>query len=267
MRTSVKASLAVALLLATAAAAAGLGAGSGSASRRAGTPPASIALPAISGLQVGQTLTVTPGTWAGDQPMTFEYTWQRSDGTTFHAIPGVPSNATSYTLTDADIGHNLLVQVKAINAAGWAWGTSAPTSHVNGATAGDTVDLGGGLIGVSVNRVTLPNRLVVSAAEFSPTALAPGGSLTATVHVTDTAGHPVSGALVQVIGLPFGSIKPTAEVPTGADGTARITLAATAQLARVPGGAIALSIRARKNGDNVLAGVTATRLVKLSITH
>jgi hypothetical protein len=39
----------------------------------------------------------------------------------------------------------------------------------------------------------------------------------------------------------------------------------TSQLAHTPGGAIALSIRARKPGENPLAGVTAQRLVKLNI--
>jgi len=55
-----------------------------------------------------------------------------------------------------------------------------------------------------------------------------------------------------------------AEVATGTDGTASITLTASSQLASA-GGAIALQVRARKSGENVLTGVTGTRLVKLDV--
>jgi hypothetical protein len=44
-----------------------------------------------------------------------------------------------------------------------------------------------------------------------------------------------------------------------------IALTGTSQLAHTPGGAIALSIRARKPGENPLAGVTAQRLVQLHV--
>ena len=267
MRISAKATVTAALVLAVAALAAALGAASGSASPRAADPPRNAAAPVITGLQVGQTLTATQGVWTGGQPTSYEYTWQRSDGVTFKAIPGAPTNSSTYTVTPDDIGHSILVQVKAINKDGYDWGTSRPTSSVTGATAGDTVDLGGGLTGVSVDRVTLPNRLVIDTPQFSPAAIAPGGNLTARFRVVDTAGHPVRGALVQVVALPFGSIKPTSEATTGADGYATITLSGTAQLAHVPGGAIALSVRARKTGENVLAGITATRLVKLEVSH
>jgi hypothetical protein len=263
MRTSVKASLGLASVLALVAAVALFVASSGSASPANPQPPGNVAVPAITGLQVGQTLSVTPGTWAGETPMTFIYTWLRSSATGFTAIPGA-GNPT-YTLTDADIGHNLFVQVKATNADGFQWANSSTTSHVTGATAADTIPLPGGQTSVLIDHVTLPNRLVVQSVTFAPAALKAGGTVTANVLVQDAFGHPVRGALVQIVGLPFGAIKQPAEVATGTDGTASIVLTATAELARA-GGAMALSVRARKPGDNVLTGVTASRLVKLPVS-
>jgi len=240
---------------------AGIGVQSGLASSAASGPPINTGFPLITGLQVGQTLSVTSGTWTGATPMTYYYTWQRSAGSTFAAIPG--AQGTTYTATPADIGHNLLVQVKAQNAAGQAWSTSATTSFVTGPTAADTQPLAGGLTSVLIDHVVPPDRLVIDTPTFAPAALKPGGSVAATFRVVDVFDNPVRGALVQVVALPFGTVKPTAEATTGADGTATMTLVGTATLARVPGGAIALSVRARKQGENVLAGVTGTRLVEL----
>ena len=108
---------------------------------------------------------------------------------------------------------------------------------------------------------------MIATADFSPLKISASGTVTAKVTVVDTFKHPVHGVLVQVTALPFGSIKQPAEVTTDNDGIATITLTGMPQLAHTPGGAIALSVRARKSGDNVLAGVTAERLVKLDVQH
>jgi len=263
MRISAKASVAGVSVLALTAAVTLIAVGSGSAGTKDVQPPGNIAIPTITGLQVGQTLSVTSGTWVGATPMTFQYTWLRSGG------PGgwtaIPDAATGlYTLTDADIGHNLFVQVKATNAGGLQWANSLTTSQVTGATAADTVALPNGQTSVLIDRVTLPNRLVVQSVSFSPSSLEPGGKTTAQVLVQDAFGHPVRGALVQIVGLPFGAVVQAPEAATGADGTASITLTAGPKLAGA-GGAIALQVRARKSGENVLTGVTGTRLVKLSV--
>ncbi|MGD0713361.1 MAG: hypothetical protein ABSB24_04155 [Gaiellaceae bacterium] len=262
MRTSVKASLAAAVILALALTAALIGVGSGSASPINPQPPVPIAVPSLTGLQVGQTLTATPGTWAGGTPMTFLYFWLRSSGSGWSQIP--TASGPTYTLTDADIGHNLFVQVKATNEDGYQLASSATTSLVTGATASDTQTLPDGTTSVSVDNVTLPDRLVVQSATFSPTTIKPGGTVTARIVVFDALNHPVRGALVQVIPLPYGSVTRPAEVATGADGSASVTLTATSQLARA-GKLVGLCIQARKNGDNVLTGVTGMRLVNLSV--
>ena len=74
------------------------------------------------------------------------------------------------------------------------------------------------------------------------------------------------GAIVKVVGLPFGAVQPPMSVTTGADGVAQVTITASSKLAGMGAKAIALSIRAAKPGDTVLAGVTGTRLVKLPVS-
>jgi hypothetical protein len=237
----------------------------GAASRTATDPPRNISPPTLTALQVGQTLSADVGKWSGTAPFTFYYQWTRSDGGDGTPIAG--AGGPTYTPTEADIGHSIFVQVKAENAAGPGWANSPYTSAVTGATAADAVTLPDGRTSVLVDHVSLPDRLVIPSAEFTPTKLTSSGTVTARVTVVDRQQHPVRGVLVQVVALPFGSIKPVAEATTDTTGVATIALTGTAQIAQTPGGAIALSIRARKPGDDVLTGVTATRWVKLDVSH
>jgi hypothetical protein len=262
MRTSVKASATAAFILALALTAALIGVGSGSATPINPQPPVPISVPAVTGLQVGQTLSATSGTWAGETPMTFLYFWLRSNGASWSLIPGV--SGPTYTLTDADIGHNLFVQVKATNGDGYQLSNSATTSQVTGASAADTVALPGGGVSVLVDHVALPDRLVVSATTFSPTSIAKGGTVTAHVVVTDVLGHPVRGASVQVIPLPYGAVLRPAAAVTGGDGSVSVALKATGQLSRA-GKLVGVCIQATKPGDDVAKGVTGMVLVNLPV--
>lgn len=263
MRTKVKASLAAAVL-ALVLTAALIGVGSGSATPINPQPPIPIWIPSLTGLQVGQTLVATPGTWAGATPMTFLYFWLRSSVSGWTLIPG--DSGPTYTITDADIGHNFFVQVKATNSDGYQLSNSATTSQVGGAASADTVALPGGGVSVLVDHVTLPDRLVVQTTTFSPTAIKPGGTVTARVVVMDTTGHPVRGASVQLIPLPYGAVLRPAAVTTGADGSASVTLKATGQLSRA-GKLVGVYVQATKPGDNIATGVTASTLVNLTVGH
>jgi hypothetical protein len=265
MRTSLK----VAVVLGAAAVGAVIAGGAlvatGAASRADALPPRSIVPPTVTGLQVGQTQTAGVGTWTGTGPITYTYQWVRSDGG--DGTPIVGATAPTYTPTDADIGHSVFVQVKGQNAAGPGWANSYWTSQVAGATSSATVALPDGRTSVSADNVALPNHLIVSAAAFAPAKISASGSVVAKVTVLDTLQHPVHGALVQIVAIPFGSLGVLAEATTDDSGVATFTLKGTSQLARTPGGVLGLSIRARKTGDDVLAGVTATRLFGLPVTH
>ena len=87
--------------------------------------------PAISGLaQVGQTLTVSPGTWNGTAPITYAYQWRRcdSDGLGCFAIHGATSS--SYVLGTSDLGRTLRVEVTAVNQVGSVMTNSRPSPVV-----------------------------------------------------------------------------------------------------------------------------------------
>jgi hypothetical protein len=84
---------------------------------------------------VGQTLTASPGTWSGIQPITYAYQWLRCTSNCA-AITG--ATGASYTPTSADQGAVLRVAVTASNGFGSASATSAPTATVQGAPAPTT---------------------------------------------------------------------------------------------------------------------------------
>jgi hypothetical protein len=93
-------------------------------------PPVNTAPPAILGsAQQGQTLTATPGSWSGAQPINYAYQWQRCD-TTGANCANVGTADSSYTLTSADVGSTIVVAVTASNSAGSATASSAATMVV-----------------------------------------------------------------------------------------------------------------------------------------
>ena len=67
-----------------------------------------------------KTLTATTGTWSGTQPMTYDYTWLRcsSSGYPCDSTPAQSGGSNQYVIQPADVGHKLLLQVDATNAAG-----------------------------------------------------------------------------------------------------------------------------------------------------
>ncbi|MGH3609986.1 MAG: beta-propeller fold lactonase family protein, partial [Pseudonocardiaceae bacterium] len=106
-------------------------------------PPSNSALPAITGTTTpGQTLTATAGTWAGTQTG-YAYQWQDCDtnganctpiaGASGYSLSGAPAT-NSYTLTPADAGHTIRVQVTATNSAGSTPAISTASATVTGST-------------------------------------------------------------------------------------------------------------------------------------
>jgi hypothetical protein len=92
-------------------------------------PPVSTAPPAILGSeQQGQTLTASPGSWSGAQPIGYAYQWQRCD--TNGANCANVGTTDGYTLTGADVGNTIVVAVTASNTVGSATASSAATMAV-----------------------------------------------------------------------------------------------------------------------------------------
>ena len=103
---------------------------------RAAVGPENEELPTISGTaEVGETLTASPGTWTGDEPIDYAYQWQRcdSDGTNCSDIGSATGQ--TYNLTAADSSKKVRVEVTASNDAGSAAAESALTAQVTQAPA------------------------------------------------------------------------------------------------------------------------------------
>ena len=239
--------------------------GSGNATSRptevvqaTGTAPKNTAPPTISGTtQEGSTLTVSPGSWTGTPAPSFSYQWERCVGTGggCTAIPGATN--TTYVATSADVAHTLLAEVTAKNSNGSSTANSSETDLIAPAT-------GGGGSAISVTQVSLPNRLIIDGVKFSPSPVTSRGTITARFHVSDTRGFSISGALVYALGLPYGWVYNAPEQPTDSTGWATIQIRPTANMP-LKRGALVIFVRARKPGDNLLAGVSTRRLVQATI--
>jgi hypothetical protein len=221
-------------------------------------PPINTKPPTISGTpQEGQTLTANHGTWSGATPQTYTYQWRRCDSTGGSCADITGATSGTYVLKSADVGNTLRVRVTAHNSLGARSATSTPTAVIvkAGAPAGATV---------SIADVSLPNRLVIDRVQFSPVILRSRRPFVARFRVTDLQGHPVQGALVFVVGIPFGNTTTPPERVTGSDGYVTFVIRPTRHL-RTARGSQPFFVRARKPGERLIAGVSTRRLVNLSV--
>ena len=100
------------------------------------TAPANTAPPTIAGTaQEGESLTASPGTWSGTQPIDYAYQWLRCNSTGANCNPIGGATSTTYTLTSTDVGSTIEVAVTASNMAGSATANSAPTAVVTSSLA------------------------------------------------------------------------------------------------------------------------------------
>jgi hypothetical protein len=222
----------------------------------AANAPANTAAPSIAGTpRVGQVLTAVEGTWA-NTPTSYAYQWLRCDNTGNNCGAIANAVAKTYTVVAGDAASTLRVSVTAGNPKGSGTATSGQTPVVA------AVSGGGGGSAVPVSQVSLPNRLLVQQAKFRPAVLHSRAPFTARFRVVDTQGRPIAGALVYILGLPYGWVRSAPEVATGADGWATLTLSPTSALPRRS--SIVIFVRARKPGDSLLAGVSTRRLVQVT---
>lgn len=221
-----------------------------------GTAPKNTSPPTISGTtQEGATLTVNHGTWSGTPAPTFSYQWERCVGTGGGCSATAGATGTTYVPTSADVAHTLLVQVTARNIAGSSTANTAETDLIAPAKSAQ------GGAAIQVSQVSLPNRLIIDGVKFSPTPATSRGLITARFHVSDTRGFSISGALVYVLGLPYGWVYGSPETATDSSGWATIQIRPTRNMP-LRRGDLVMFVRARKPGDNLLAGVSTRRLVQ-----
>jgi len=220
-----------------------------------GGPPIDTTAPKVSGtVAVGNTVTVSGGSWSGTQPIAVSYRWERCDSNGGNCSWINGATAADYRITTADAGHRLIVEVTAKNAYG-SQQAVVTAGNIGGSGAGGAV-----LVGT----VNLPDRLVIDRVKFSPNPARARTPILARFHVSDGSGRSVSGALVYALGLPYGWTYHTPEQATDATGWATLTIRPTRTMP-LRRGALVMFVRARKPGDSLLAGVSTRRLVQENI--
>ena len=207
--------------------------------------------PKVSGTaEAGQELKVDDGTWTVT-PQSIAYQWLRCNRNGRICSPIAGATTETYRVVSGDVAHALVAQVTAkvgSTAQAALSASTAPVAAEGEALPAGARALGTGKFSIPIRSVELPARLVVAGASVQKHS-------GLRVVVSDSRGYAVRGALVQVV-APYGWVEGVKEAKTRPDGT--VTLPLRAKAGHPP--LVVLYVRARKAGDDVLAGVTASRL-------
>jgi hypothetical protein len=225
--------------------------------------PTNTAPPTLTGEErQGATLTTSNGSWTSTTTITYTYAWQRceANGTGCADIAGATANR--YVVQAADVGKRLRSRVTARNTTGSSTAFSALTGVITAGAEGQ-IRLPSGLISVPASAVALPARLVISDVQYSQMPIRSRNPLQMRVRVKDSRGFVVRDALVYSTAVPFGRITQPGEVRTDQEGWATLTITPTRLLPLANGYLLTQFVRARKEGDDVLAGVSTRRLVSV----
>jgi hypothetical protein len=243
---------------------AGSGLAQGSAAQ-ANYAPANTAAPTIGGTpQVGQTLTANPGTWTSQTTPTYTYVWQRCDGQGAGCAAITGATASTYAVQSADLGKTLRVVVTATNPTGSSSATSAQTAAVTQPGPDGAIKQTDGETSIPASSVALPERLIIDSVRFTPGRLNNRAPFVGRFHVADTRGYVVRDALVKVTALPYGWARSGAEVRTDETGWATLTINPTVNMP-LGRNALVMFVRARVEGQSLLAGSSSRRLVQVTI--
>jgi hypothetical protein len=230
------------------------------------TTPVVTALPTIGGTPMsGQRFTAGPGAWSGTPPITFAYQWLRCDAQGGSCSNIIGATGATYLLGNADVERRLRVTVTARNSAGSRAATSGPTALVVKPPPpgpDGQIKLPNGATSIPATSVSLPQRLIVDRVSFTPNPVQSRDPFTVTFRVVDTRGFVVRDALVFVRSTPLVTTTP-AEQRTGMDGTVTMQIVPEPSFRLQDGYNVQFFVRARKAGENVLAGVSTRRLVQV----
>lgn len=254
----------VAAIVAALTVVAGTGFAEPTTAAQANYSPTNTTKPAIAGTaQTGQTLTASQGSWTSDTTPTFTYQWMLCDAQGNNCTSIVSATNQTYAVQTTDVAKTLRVTVSAKNTSGSTTATSAQTSAV--AQAGSTG--GGTQSSVAASSVALPDRLVIDSVKFSPTRVDTRSAFTGRFHVSETqGGKSVTGALVSLTALPYAWAKnASGEVQTDSSGWATLTINPSVSLPLGKHVAIVMFVRARVQGQPVLAGSSVRRLVQIRV--
>jgi phospholipase C len=233
-------------------------------------PPSNTSQPTITGTpQAGQTLNASTGAWRGTQPIRFNAQWRRCDRTGGNCSDIHAATSLDYYLSSADISTTLRIKIAATNQAGSAAAVSVPTAVITDsppsppATGCPSAPVGQT---VPITSISPPARLIIDQIQGPPAVTRGTRAFTINLHVSDTCGQPVSGALVYATAIPYNQVTIPSETPTTANGWATLTFSTlpgfpTDQHQQL----LVIFTRARKPGDNPLAGISTRRLISIPV--
>lgn len=259
------ASLATLILVATVAVFTTIGSASPNAAEQQ-YGPTNTAPPVVTGeARATRELTTSNGSWQSATAVTYTYGWQRCEAAGTGCADVAGATAAKYTLQTADVGKRLRSKVTATSTTGSNVAFSALTEVVAAQNAAPTgqIRLANGLISVPASAVAPPARLIVSDIQFSQMPIRSRNPLQARFRVKDTRGFVVRDALVYANAIPFGRITQPGEVRTNQEGWATMTITPTRLLPLANGYLLTMFVRARKSGDDVLAGISTRRLISV----
>jgi hypothetical protein len=231
---------------------------------KAGVPQAT-SPPVVTGTPtVGQTLNATTGNWNGTKPITFTIRWQRCNSA-LTSCTDLGHTGPSYRLVNADAGNRIRVKVTASNSEGKSSALSLPTSLVQPQSGGGGGGGGGNVVDVK-DVGPAGERLIVDKVVFNPNPVTSRNvPINVTITVKDTNGKLVKGALVFFRSTPVVASIPT-DAPTGSNGTVSYTIHPEADFPIKNGYSVQFFVKAYRQGDPSLAGISGTRLVHVA-TH
>ena len=236
--------------------------------------------PSITGTAtVGETLTANPGTWNGSAPISFQYQWLSCDasGANCKNIAGQTKKA--YTLQSSDVGNTVRVNVIAGNKSGSNNQQSDATAKVaaaatttTGTTTTTTPTPSNGCPSQTSGVVPMTDlsgaaSLLISQFNTNPgTILGSTKTFTLRVRVGSTCGPFVSGAIVYVTAVPYNQFSIPPEAQTDSNGYVTLTFDRLSGYPATPKQtSLVFFIRARKNGEDILAGISNRRLVSVPV--
>jgi hypothetical protein len=239
---------------------------------KANAAPVNTAEPKISGTaQVGETLSASTGSWTSSTTISYAYQWRRcnAQGNGCANIGG--ADTSSYLVRAADNGDTLRVRVTAKNADGSNSALSNATDIVKPRSTPPPTTANGcptsGTGTLDVGSVAPPARLLIDGQTVSPTVISRSTpDVTIRFHVSACSGRSVSGALVYATAVPFLQFSIPAETATGTDGWATLTMHQDRGFPASPRQQLlAVFVRARKSGENLLGGISSRRLVSFPV--
>jgi hypothetical protein len=230
--------------------------------------------PTVSGTpQQGKMLVADNGSWT-HSPSSYAYAWLRCDkiGGSCSTIGG--ATAKKYTLTSVDVANTLRFRVVATNSGGSTTATSVPTGVVAAPAAAPAPKPPAASHGCPSSdggdraaSISPPARLSVDTLQSSPQVVTAGtGTLIVRFHVTSTCGGPVQGAIVYATATPYNQFAIPSEQRTDANGWAEMRFQ---RMSGFPVSGkqqlVAMFVRARKPGGNLLGGISTRRLVSIRV--